>query len=153
MAGELCPDGRQQSQCRRGTVPAEDKMAIAKCTGFQAVLAGAICLWGVCVAQAIARPSLHRHDGTYALHIVTTRGSCPRTFNTRIVVRNSQIHATGHPLVRGSGHIQGDRVVVTLHVLHHPVHVTGRMRGRSASGRWSSQSMGCTGTWHAMRQG
>jgi hypothetical protein len=41
--------------------------------------------------------------------------ACPNTYTTNVAVSRSQIHATGHALIQGSGHIDAsDRVIVTL---------------------------------------
>lgn len=117
-------------------------------SGFAAAAFGAALTVGFGTpAQAQAA-----HDGRYAVHIVTHRGSCPKTYTAEIAVSGSQIHATGHSHIRGSGHIDAsDKVLGTLRLLHHAVHVTGRMHGHSGSGKWSSQGLDCSGTWRAAR--
>jgi hypothetical protein len=134
-------------------VLSEDRMRSAHYASFAvAALAGASCFLRIGAAQAKTAHSAHDHDGVYALHIVTHHGSCLKTYNTKVAIRGAQVHATGHALIRGSGHIAGDRVLVTLRLLHHAVHVTGRMRDHSGSGKWSLQGLGCRGSWHATRQ-
>jgi hypothetical protein len=97
-------------------------MKFAKYGGFVGVaLAGAGCFLGIGAVQA--KTGLSAHDGIYAVHIVTQHGSCHKIYNTKIAVRGNQVHATGHALIQGSGHIAGDRVLVTLRLLHHAVHV------------------------------
>jgi hypothetical protein len=116
-----------------------------------AALAGASCLLRIEAAQARAGLPGHRHGGIYALHIATHHGSCHKAYDTKISVSGDHVHATGHALLRGSGYIAGDRVLVTLQLLHHAVHVTGRVHGHFGSGRWSVHALGCGGTWHAAR--
>lgn len=72
-----------------------------------AAFAGAICLLAAGAADASAKAGLpsHRHDGIYAVHIVTQQGSCRKAYNTTIAVKGSQVAATGHALLRASGHI------------------------------------------------
>jgi hypothetical protein len=84
-------------------------MASSKCAGFCAALAGASCLSGIGAAQAKTGPSAHKHDGTYTVHIITQHGSCHKAYNTNIAVKGAQVHATGHALIRGSGHIAGTK--------------------------------------------
>jgi len=119
-----------------------------------AAVAAASFLSGIQATQAEAKRPAHRHDGIYTVRIVTHHGSCHKTYTTNVAISGSQIHATGHALVQGSGRIDAsDRVVVTLRLLHHAVHVTGRMHDHSGSGRWSSQGLDCRGSWHATRRG
>jgi hypothetical protein len=127
-------------------------MKSAGYAGFAvAALAGASYFLGIGLTHA--KTGLSAHDGIYALHIATQHGSCHKTYTTKIAVRGGQIHATGHAFIRGSGHIDAaNRVVVTLRLMHHAVHVSGRMRDHSGSGKWSSQGLGCAGSWHATRQ-
>jgi hypothetical protein len=69
-----------------------------------------------------------------------------------MAVSGFQIHATGHSRIRGSGHIDAsDRVLGTLRLLHHAVHVTGRMHGHFGLGKRSSQGLDCSGTWRAAK--
>lgn len=89
----------------------------------------------------------------YAVRVVTQHGSCDTFYNTKIAVSDGQVHATGHALLRASGHIgQGGAVSVTLRLLHHAAHFAGFMRRHSGSGKWSSASLACRGYWRATRQ-
>lgn len=116
------------------------------CAGFAgAMLAGASCfLWiGASYAKTNARLPAHNHDGIYAVHVMTRLGSCYKVYNTKIAVTGGQVHATGHALLRASGHIgPGGRVSVTLRLLHHAAHVAGSMRGQSGSENWVSGEFG-----------
>jgi uncharacterized protein with beta-barrel porin domain len=123
-------------------------MRFAEYAGFAVV-----CL-GIGAAHAKAGLPNQDHDGVYAIHAVTQHGSCHKAYNTKVTVSGGQIRAAGHARVRGSGHISVDgRVLATIRVLHHTVHVTGRVQGDSGSGKWSSQGLHCGGTWRATRQG
>jgi hypothetical protein len=64
---------------------------------------------------AVAEPHQSLLNGIYAVHIVTQHVSCHKTYTTKIAVRGDPVHATGHGLIRGSGHIAGDRALVPLH--------------------------------------
>lgn len=124
--------------------------------GFAAAaLAWASFSVGIEATDAQAKPPLpsHNHDGIYAVRVVTQHGSCHTFYNTKIAVSSGQVHATGHALLRASGHIgQGGAVSVTLRLLHHAAHFAGFMRRHSGSGKWSSASLACRGYWRATRQ-
>jgi hypothetical protein len=131
-------------------------MRSADYAGFAAAaLAGASFSVGIEATDAQAKPRLasHNHDGIYAVRLATQHGSCHALYNTKITVNDGQVHATGHALLRASGHIgQGGAVSVTLRLLHHAAQFRGLMRGHSGSGKWSSASLACRGYWRATRQ-
>jgi len=131
-------------------------MRFAEYAGYAGALFLASCFFfGSREVQAKAQLPAGAHDGVYAIRINTLHGSCHKTYSTTIAVRHNQIHPTGAgaALARGSGHIgSGGKVSGTFRLLHHPVSVTGRIEGHSGSGKWSSQSLGCSGSWHAARR-
>src|SRR5271166_1420249 len=127
-------------------------MRSAKYAGIAlAALAGAGSILGIeAAAHAKTGSPTHVHDGVYSIYVVTDQGSCRKSYTSKIAVSGGQIRATGHALIRGAGHIgTGGAVLVTLRLVRHAVHVTGRIRGDSGSGKWSSQGFGCGGSWRA----
>src|SRR5271166_2136420 len=98
-------------------------MRSAKYAGIAlAALAGAGSILGIeAAAHAKTGSPTHVHDGVYSIYVVTDQGSCRKSYTTKIAVSGGQIRATGHALIRGSGHSAGGAVLVTLRLVRHAV--------------------------------
>jgi hypothetical protein len=64
-----------------------------------------------------------------------------------------RVSSTGATPLAASGQINPQGMVsLAFRGFNEVAHVVGRMSGRKGSGTWSSPTMACAGTWHALRQ-
>lgn len=121
---------------------------------FAAVLMSASLLAGIgpADAQRNTRPaSLPYHDGIYAIHIVTDRGGCDKSYIWTIAIAGGRISSTGGTPMEATGQIDPRGVVsLAFRLFNEVAYVAGRVKGKKGSGTWSSPTMACAGTWRAV---
>ena len=90
-------------------------------------------------------------DGDWSMSAATQSGSCAAyTFNVSIV--EGQM-ATPPGMISGSGSVsRSGAVAVNLTANGNAISGTGKAAGGAASGRWTSPTLGCAGTWQAQRR-
>lgn len=107
-------------------------------------------------AHGQANPHLTRpatHDGIYAVQIVTEKGACDRSYLWTIAIAGGRVSSTGSTPLAASGQIDPQGIVsLAFRGFNEVAHVVGRLNGSRGSGTWSSPTMACAGTWHALRQ-
>ena len=95
-----------------------------------------------------------KHDGVYAVDVVTRQGSCDRSYRWTIAVSGGRVSSTGDGLMQASGSIDKNGVVSLAFRRDNDIaRAAGSVNGSSGSGTWSSPTMQCAGSWRAMRQG
>ena len=119
-----------------------------------AVLIGASFLPWIDAAHAQLRPSdaPHAEDGVYAVDITTLQGDCGSADHLTISVSGGRVTAVGDTPIESSGQINRRGIVnLTFRGMDKVAHATGRLATGSGSGTWSSPSLHCAGSWHAVR--
>ena len=115
-----------------------------------AVLIGASFLPWIDAAHAQLRPSEapHAEDGVYAIDITTLQGA----YHWTISVSGGHVTVAVDTPIEASGQInRGGIVDLTFRGMDKVAHATGRLGDGSGSGTWSSPSLQCAGSWHAVR--
>jgi L-ascorbate metabolism protein UlaG (beta-lactamase superfamily) len=92
-------------------------------------------------------------DGIYAVFITTRQGDCDKAYHWMISVSGGRVTSAGDTPMAASGHINGGAVDLAFQRMGQVATVTGRLAKGYGSGTWSSSTMGCTGSWRALRQG
>jgi hypothetical protein len=119
-----------------------------------AILTGASFLPRIDVAHAQRRSfeAPHAQDGVYAVDVTTQKGDCDSAYHWTISVSGGHVTvAVGTP-IEASGQINRRGIVdLTFRRMDKAVHATGWLADGSGSGTWSSPSLQCAGTWHAVR--
>jgi hypothetical protein len=132
-------------------------MSPSRTSCLLACAATAASLWftlDAAYGQATRRPSRAiSHDGIYSVQIVTHRGACDRSYLWTIAVSGGRVSSSGFSALEASGQINPQGVVsLAFRGFNEVAHAVGRLNGSRGSGTWSSPTMACAGTWHALRQ-
>ena len=94
----------------------------------------------------------HGQDGVYAVDITTRQGDCGSAYHLTISVSGGHVTAVGDTPIESSGQINRRGIVnLTLKGMDKVGRATGRLANGSGSGTWSSPSLQCAGSWHAIR--
>jgi hypothetical protein len=97
-----------------------------------------------------------RHDGSWAIEIVTERGACERLYRYYVEVEGQAVRLrsmTGETSPATMGLVGADgRIKATLGHAGDPVNVTGRLAATSGTGIWSAPARQCTGRWSAQKR-
>jgi hypothetical protein len=97
-----------------------------------------------------------RHDGSWAIEIVTERGPCERLYRYYVEVEGQAVRLrsmTGETSPATMGLVGADgRIKATLGQAGDPVNVTGRLAATSGTGVWSAPARQCTGRWSAHKR-
>lgn len=115
------------------------------------------CLLTTAAICALALPALASapHDGSWAIQIVTQRGSCNQVSNYYVDIdgQTVRLHKPfgGYQTVRGLIRPSG-RIKTTIGQAGNPVTVTGRLSGRAGAGVWSAPAQQCSGRWSASKR-
>jgi hypothetical protein len=119
---------------------------------FAAVLMGAASInWA---NAQVAFAATQNPDGIYVVDITTQQGDCDKSYRWKISVSGGRISSAGDTPMEASGQINGGGTVdLAFQRMGQVAMVTGRLVRGSGSGTWSSSTMGCTGSWRALRQG
>lgn len=107
---------------------------------------------GIAPAAAGSRPA--SYDGTWAVSLVTESGSCDRSYQAKVAIRDGRIQpAGGSETAAISGGVGVDgRIALDIRQSLARADVSGRLRGRSGAGIWRVDMMGCSGKWTAFRE-
>jgi hypothetical protein len=120
---------------------------------FAVTLMGAASISAASAQDGSRSIGKHHHDGTYAVDLTTKHGDCHKHSRWTILVSGGRVSSTGDTPMNASGRIDPHgNVHVTLKRFHHVATATGRLTTEAGSGSWHSQSMECTGSWHARRR-
>jgi hypothetical protein len=121
---------------------------------FAAALISAVSMHAANARSKVAPAMKDKHDGIYAVDIVTRRGSCDRDYRWLIAVSGGRVSSAGDALMEASGLISR-RGIVTLAFerFGQVATVTGKLARGAGSGTWFSPTMQCAGSWRATRQG
>jgi hypothetical protein len=115
-----------------------------------AVLIGASFLPWIDAAHSQRRQ--RAQDGVYVVDITTRQGDCGNAYHLTISVSGGHVTAVGDTPIESSGQINRRGIVnLTLRGMDKVGHATGRLADGSGSGTWSSPSLQCAGSWHAIR--
>jgi hypothetical protein len=92
------------------------------------------------------------YDGTWNVTFTPQQGNCHHSHSAPFIVAGSQVKSAGGGKVSGGIRPNG-AVSVRLSVGLSFANGTGRLAGRSGSGRWSGVITGdqCSGVWQATR--
>ncbi len=105
-------------------------------------------------ASALAQS---RYDGSWAIAIMTERGSCDPLYGYYVDVEGQTVRLrsmTGTTAQSAAGLVRPDgRINVTLGQANDPVSVKGRLGTATGAGTWSAPARGCTGRWNAAKRG
>jgi hypothetical protein len=119
---------------------------------FAAVLMGAASINAA--KSQVAFATTQDHDGIYAVDITTRQGDCDKAYHWKISVSGGHISSAGDTPMEASGQISGRGIVdFAFRRVGQVATVTGTLVRGAGSGTWSSPTMGCTGSWRALRQG
>lgn len=107
-------------------------------------------------ASALCTPALagtaQRHNGTWAVELVTESGLCSARYNYAVAIRDGEVRpvsASGG--ARVSGRVSADGTVgITVAGAGGSGSGTGRLDGARGSGTWAVSSL-CSGRWTARR--
>jgi len=91
------------------------------------------------------------YDGVWAISISADAGICDQNLTLPIQVSGGKISYPGL-FVSATGSVSG-RGAVDVHILaaNDRVDGTGKVAGTTGSGRWSSPTLKCAGSWSASR--
>jgi L-ascorbate metabolism protein UlaG (beta-lactamase superfamily) len=92
-------------------------------------------------------------DGIYTVFITTRQGDCDKAYHWMISVSGGRVTSAGDTPMEASGHINGGAVDLAFQRMGQVATVTGRLAKGYGSGTWMSSTMGCKGSWRALRQG
>jgi hypothetical protein len=119
---------------------------------FAAVLMGSASINAASAQDAVA--ANQNPDGIYAVYITTRQGDCDKAYHWTISVSGGRVTSAGDTPMAASGQVNGrGNVALAFQRLGQVATVTGRLIKGYGSGSWSSSTMGCTGSWRALRQG
>jgi hypothetical protein len=119
---------------------------------FAAVLMGAASINVANAQEALA--AAQNPDGIYAVYITTRQGDCDKAYHWMISVSGGRVTSAGDTPMEASGRVNGGGAVdLAFQRMGQVATVTGRLAKGYGSGTWSSSTMGCTGSWRALRQG
>jgi hypothetical protein len=110
-------------------------------------------------AFAISAPALaqSRYNGSWAIAIMTERGSCDPLYRYYVDVEGQTVwlrSMTGATAQSAAGLVRPDgRINVTLGQADDPVSVKGRLGTATGAGTWAAPARGCTGRWNAAKRG
>lgn len=96
-----------------------------------------------------------RFDGSWSVVATGDESSCPGPYNYPIVIRDGQVDDAGGNDVDASGRAGADGGITgTIRRGLAVVTVSGRLKGKAGSGRWTLSGLGsCSGRWTARRTG
>jgi hypothetical protein len=115
------------------------------------ILAAAVCM--SVPAKVAARDLATNHDGIYAVRIATERGACEKFYFWTIAISGGRVRSAGDTPMEATGEINRHGIVnFAFRGFNEVAHVFGRVKGRKGSGTWTSPTLSCAGTWHAIRQ-
>ncbi|VTZ27511.1 conserved exported hypothetical protein [Methylocella tundrae] len=123
---------------------------------FAAVLtAGACCEATISSAsQKVQSAARARHDGVYAVDVFTHQGACDSVYHWTITVLRGRVSSPADGFMQASGEITPRGVVSLAFRRDNQVAtVAGKVKGKVATGIWSSPTLQCAGSWRAVRQG
>lgn len=114
-----------------------------------AVLAAAIAVAAFLSSRAKADPAF---DGLWHVSIVTGKGECESGHRLPVRITNGALENANNRGAMVAGSVgENGQVAVVVSFGSQSAAVTGRLAGRSGSGRWTSDA--CSGSWSASRQG
>jgi hypothetical protein len=112
--------------------------------------ASVACVSALLVAgTAAAKPT--SFDGNWNVQLVTSSGSCDRTYSYSVAVHDGAIQG-GASGGRLNGRVGPDGALA-LSVQHSiaTASASGRLRANSGAGSWKVDTLGCSGRWTATR--
>ncbi len=106
----------------------------------------------VAASSASAQP----HDGTWSVRMVTDAGSCDPSYSYSVAVTNGQfrqLQAAGDAPTTVNGQIGPDgNVALDIRRSIAQASAYGRLGGKSGSGTWRLNMLGCQGRWTALKR-
>ncbi|MBE7201060.1 MAG: hypothetical protein INR70_25105 [Parafilimonas terrae] len=106
----------------------------------------------LCAATAAAAASSERHNGTWAVDLVTESGVCNARYSYSVAIRDGEVRPVSASAgTRVSGRVAADGTVgITVAGAGGSGSGTGRLDGAHGAGTWSVSSL-CSGRWTARR--
>jgi hypothetical protein len=96
------------------------------------------------------------HNGTWSVQMVTDSGLCERSYNYSIAVENGNVRyilAPGDSPTTVKGEVQPDGSVnLDIYRSIAKVDASGRLDGKTGSGTWKLNMLGCSGRWTAQKR-
>ncbi len=116
-----------------------------------AALVGTV--FGAWAGDGFTATHTNGNDGLYAVNIVTSQGSCDRSYQSTFLVSGGRVSSAGDTLVAASGLINPSGAVRLQFLSFGDVAtVTGRVVKGVGSGTWTSPTLNCSGSWRATRR-
>ncbi|MFC5561532.1 hypothetical protein [Methylobacterium aerolatum] len=105
-----------------------------------------------CAASASVAVAADRHNGTWAVELVTDSGVCSARYSYTVAIRDGEVRPVSASAgARVSGRVAADGTVgITVAGSGGSGSGTGRLDGARGSGTWSASSL-CAGRWTARR--
>lgn len=101
--------------------------------------------------SASAAPGPDRHNGTWAVELVTDSGMCSARYSYSVAIRDGEVRPSSATGARVSGRVAADGTVgITVAGAGGSGTGTGRLNGARGSGTWAVSSL-CSGRWTARR--
>jgi hypothetical protein len=123
-----------------------------KTTVFSAFAALAI-LAAVPASSAPISAGKQGFDGNWSVLIVTEKGTCDRAYRYPVRITNGSVGYAGEASFNVVGRVGANgAVTVTVSRGGQSATGTGRMSRSDASGRWTTASGECSGSWSAERR-
>jgi hypothetical protein len=106
-----------------------------------------------CAATAL-RAAVTNYDGVWTIEGTTDVGPCQKTFGGEAKIQGNDLVSLSETNAQAAGAIDGKGVGwARLTRFDGQARATGRFRGATASGAWSSNTSYCGGRWTARRKG
>jgi hypothetical protein len=117
-----------------------------------AAVTGAILTAGIGLPQPAAAAA--EHDGPWTVLIITEKGTCDQAYRYNLKISGGRIAYDGDTSAKVNGTVAANGAVrVNISLGEKSANGTGRLAGRSGSGRWQSAGNdSCGGRWEAERR-
>ena len=113
------------------------------------LFAAAALVGGAFTASALA--GAERHNGTWAVELVTDSGLCSAHYSYSVAIRDGAVRPLSASGAQVSGRVSPDGTVgITVAGAGGSGTGTGRLNGTHGSGTWAVSSL-CSGRWTARR--
>jgi hypothetical protein len=111
--------------------------------------------FGLSLAAASPASAQSLHDGTWSVRMVTDSGSCDASYSYSVAVTNGQVRPirtadAASTVVNGQIGPDGD-VALDIRRSIAQASAQGRVKGKSGSGTWRLNMLGCQGRWTALK--
>ena len=122
-------------------------------TRFAAPTLAALAILAVAVPASKPAAAKSSFDGSWSVLIVTEKGTCDRAYRYPIKIANGTVDYAGSASFTVTGKVGNNgSVTVTVSRGSQSASGAGHLSTSDGSGRWSTASGECSGTWSAERR-